>query len=51
MQLQKRARRRAEKKVEYLEDDKNWKEVCIVVYGYSSSQSNLPHHYGNSHAI
>ena len=28
IQLQKRARRRAEKKVEYLEDDKNWKEVC-----------------------
>jgi len=27
IQLQKRARRRAEKKVEYLEDDKNWKEV------------------------
>jgi len=27
VQLQKRARRRAEKKVEYLEDDKNWKEV------------------------
>jgi len=21
------------------------------VYGYSSSQSNLPHRYGNSHAI
>lgn len=27
IQLQKRARRRAEKKIEYLEDDKNWKEV------------------------
>jgi len=25
--LQKRARRRAEKKIEYLEDDKNWKDV------------------------
>ena len=24
---------------------------CKVVYGYSSSQSNLPHCYGNSHAI
>ena len=22
---------------------------CIKVYGYSSSQSNLPHHYRNSH--
>jgi len=30
VQLQKRARRRAEKKVEYLEDDKNWKEVSNV---------------------
>lgn len=30
IQLQKRARRRAEKKIEYLEDDKNWKEVNIV---------------------
>lgn len=29
IQLQKRARRRAEKKIEYLEDDKNWKEVSI----------------------
>ena len=28
--LQKRARRRAEKKVEYLEDDKNWKEVSKI---------------------
>jgi len=27
MQLLKRARRRAQKKIEYLEDDKNWKEV------------------------
>ena len=27
MQLMKRARRRAQKKIEYLEDDKNWKEV------------------------
>ena len=27
IQLQKRARRRAEKKIEYLEDDKNWKDV------------------------
>ena len=51
VQLQKRARRRAEKKVEYLEDDKNWKEVRIAVYGYSSSQSNLPHSNGNSHAM
>jgi len=25
--LQKRARRRAEKKIEHLEDDKNWKDV------------------------
>jgi len=38
IQLQKRARRRAEKKVEYLEDDKNWKAVshsmpqCRVFY-------------------
>jgi len=30
IQLQKRARRRAEKKVEYLEDDKNWKEVSKI---------------------
>jgi len=34
MQLLKRARRRAQKKIEYLEDDKNWKEVrkprCLV---------------------
>ncbi|ESN98290.1 hypothetical protein HELRODRAFT_177172 [Helobdella robusta] len=29
IQLQKRARRRAEKKVEYLEDDRNWKEHSI----------------------
>jgi len=35
MQLLKRARRRAQKKIEYLEDDKNWKEVkkrCTVHY-------------------
>jgi len=25
--------------------------VVVVVYRYSSSQSNLPHCYGNSHAI
>src|SRR6478609_4972910 len=36
IQLQKRARRRAQKKIEYLEDDKNWKEVirfycCLIV--------------------
>jgi len=30
IRLQKRARRRAEKKVEYLEDDKNWKEVSNI---------------------
>jgi len=29
IQLQKRARRRAHKKIEYLEDDKNWKEVIM----------------------
>jgi len=34
MQLLKRARRRAQKKIEYLEDDKNWKEVknCCVTF-------------------
>jgi len=30
MQLLKRARRRSQKKIEYLEDDKNWKEVSGV---------------------
>ena len=25
--------------------------IACIVYGYSSSQSNLPHRYGNSHAI
>ena len=31
IQLQKRARRRAEKKIEYLEDDRNWKEVTFTL--------------------
>jgi len=31
MQLLKRARRRAQKKIEYLEDDKNWKEVSTLL--------------------
>ena len=35
MQLLKRARRRAQKKIEYLEDDKNWKEVKnTCVHGF-----------------
>lgn len=29
IQLLKRGRRRAQKKIEYLEDEKNWKEVCM----------------------
>jgi len=34
IQLQKRARRRAEKKIEYLEDDKNWKDVSNVLHAH-----------------
>lgn len=32
IRLQKRARRRAEKRVEYLEDDKSWKDVRIHTF-------------------
>jgi len=31
VRLQKRARRRTEKRIEYLEDEKNWKEVAYEI--------------------
>ena len=34
IQLLKRAKRRTEKKLEYLEDDRSWKEVCDVMSSF-----------------
>jgi len=37
--------------MEYDSDHAECVVVVVVVYRYSSSQSNLPHRYGNSHAM
>jgi len=41
IQLQKRARRRAEKKIEYLEDDKNWKDVSDSIHLCRTCRRNI----------